>query len=277
MRIDSHIFQIILIGITFIPLFITLNFSFDVVLLIFVGLFCGAIFPDTDSRESRLFKMKQENSRIGWQSSYKEYKAKKDAQHVYNLFLFFYSLILIMLGNIFRYLLYYPSYFTVYLMNKKWVKEYSIKDEHRGISHTLFGVFIGSIFFFILIFLVNNYFNLIILKFLFISTLTFFLSSNLHLLQDSISKYGIRWFYPFKKIRIYGEYSAFSFDSRIMYFVLSLILSIILSFFLSSYIKNNFPGLLLVINIILPILFVFLSFTLLFKSCNVKIEQFSTP
>ena len=71
MRIDSHIFQIILIGIIFIPMFNVLNFSSGVIFLIFFGLFCGAIFPDTDCKESRIFKMKQDNRKIGWKSSYK--------------------------------------------------------------------------------------------------------------------------------------------------------------------------------------------------------------
>ena len=72
-------------------MFSVLNFSSGVIFLIFLGLFCGAIFPDTDCKESRIFKMKQDKSRIGWQSSYKKYKSKKDAQNMYKLF---YSFIL---------------------------------------------------------------------------------------------------------------------------------------------------------------------------------------
>src|SRR3989344_3985705 len=273
MRIDSHIFQIILIGIIFIPMFNVLNFSSGVIFLIFFGLFCGAIFPDTDCKESRIFKMKQDNRKIGWKSSYKEYKSKKDAQNMYNAFLFFYSSMLIILGNIFRYILYYTSYFVVFLMNKKWVKEDSVQDEHRGISHTLLGVFVASIFFFVLLFFGNLYFKTIPANLLIIPTISFFIASNLHLLQDSISKWGIKWFYPFNKKRIYGDYSAFSQDSRIIYFVFSLIASIILNFFLSNYLKNNLPNLFFTGNIILPILLVALSFGFLFKLCNIKIES----
>jgi len=180
---------------------------------------------------------------------------------------------LIILGNIFRYILYYPSYFVIFLMNKKWVKEDSVQDEHRGISHTLLGVFIASIFFFILLFFINLYFKTTSIQLLIIPTLSFFIASNLHLLQDSISKWGIKWFYPFNKKRIYGDYSAFSQDSRIIYFGFSLIASIILIFFLSNYIKNNLPNLFFTGNIILPILLVALSFGFLFKLCNIKIES----
>lgn len=273
MRIDSHIFQIILIGIIFIPMFNVLNFSSGVIFLIFLGLFCGAIFPDTDCKESRIFKMKQDNRKIGWQSSYKEYKSKKDAQNMYNAFLFFYSSMLIILGNLFRYLLYYPSYFAVSLMNKKWIKEDFVQDEHRGISHTLLGVFIASILFFILLFFLNLYFKTTSTQLLIIPTLSFFVASNLHLLQDSISKWGIKWFYPFNKKRIYGDYSSFSNDSRIIYFVLFLIVSAILVFFLSNYLKNNLPKTFFIGNILLPIVLVGLSFLILLKICNVSIES----
>src|SRR3989338_6102933 len=127
MRIDSHIFQIILIGVLFIPMFNYFNFSSNIIFLIFFGLFCGAVYPDTDCKESRIFKMKQDSIKIRWQSSYKEYQSKKDVQNRYNTFLFIYSSILITLGNLFRYLLYYPSYGLVYLINRKWVKEDSVK------------------------------------------------------------------------------------------------------------------------------------------------------
>ncbi|MFH1248610.1 MAG: metal-dependent hydrolase [archaeon] len=272
MRVDSHISQIILMGVLFVPMFNFFNFSSSIVFLIFFGLFCGAVYPDTDCEESRIFKMKQDTSKIGYQSSYKEYKSKKDAKNIYNFLLFIYSSILIILGNLFRYILYYPSYGVAYLINKKWVKEDSVKDEHRGISHTLLGVSIASILFFMLIFLGNLYFKWTTLIFLIIPTLTFFLASNMHLLQDSISKWGIKWFYPFRKTTISGDYSAFSQDARIIYFVLALIASNIIVFFLSNYIKNNFTSLFLISTIFLPVIFLIFSFVILFKSCNVKIS-----
>jgi membrane-bound metal-dependent hydrolase YbcI (DUF457 family) len=273
MRIDSHLSQIILVGSLFIPMFNYFKFPSSIIFLIFFGLFCGAVYPDTDCKESRIFKMKQDTSKIGWQSSYKEYKSKKDAQNMYNTFLFIYSSILIILGNLFRYLLYYPSYGFIYLINKKWVKEDSIRDEHRGISHTLFGVFVASILFFIMLFFANLYFKWTTLILLIIPALTFFIAGNLHLLQDSISKWGIKWFYPFTKTTISGDYSAFNQDARIIYFVLALIVSNILVYFLFNYIKNNFVNLFPISTIMLPILFLGLSFVILFKFCDVKMNS----
>jgi|MDTC01.2.fsa_nt_gb hypothetical protein len=48
-----------------------------------------------------------------------------------NLFLFIYSSILIILGLLFRFILYYPSYWIISLIDKKYVKSYNVKDEHR--------------------------------------------------------------------------------------------------------------------------------------------------
>jgi membrane-bound metal-dependent hydrolase YbcI (DUF457 family) len=255
----------------FIPLFNILGLSFGIISLIFLGLFSGAIFPDTDCKESRIFKLKQDNSKIGWQRSYKEYKSKRDAQNMYNAFLFFYSSILIILGHLFRYILYYPSYFLVFLVNKKWVKEDSLQDEHRGISHTLLGIFIASSFFFILVVLFNIYLQSFPMRVLIIPAISFFIAGNLHLLQDSISKWGIKWLYPFSNKKIYGDYSAFNSDSRIVYFTLLLVISVSLVFFLTHYLKNNIPNLFFIGTIILPILFTLLSFVLLFKMNKVSL------
>ncbi len=273
MRIDSHIFQIVLIGVLFIPMLNFFNFSLSFILLVFWGLFCGAMYPDTDCKESRIFKMKQDTSKIGWQSSYREYRTKRNAQNIHNTLLFIYSSILIFLGSLFRYVLYYPSYGVVYLINKKWIKEDSMRDEHRGISHTLFGVFIASILFSILLFFVNLYFRLATPLFLIVISLAFFFAGNLHLLQDSISKWGVKWLYPFRETTVFGDYSAFSQDIRMLYFVFALIAFDVLVFFLTDYVKNNFASLLLISTILLPIIFLILSFLLLFKSCGITFAR----
>jgi len=272
MRIDTHIFQIILIGLIFVPLFSFLNLSSNIIFLIFFGLFCGAIYPDTDCKESRIFKMKQDNQKIGWQKTYKEYRAKKNAQNIHNLFLFIYSSILIILGYFFRFILYYPSYIIIYLINKRYVKAYSVQDEHRGISHTLLGIFVASILFFILFFFANLYFKITLTQLLIIPFLSFFVAANIHLTQDSISKYGIKWFYPFRNTIISGNYSAFKDDFRITYLSLSLIFVVLLNYFLSNYIMVGLQSLSFIL-ILLPFLFIFLIFYVLFKSCDVKISS----
>lgn len=275
MRIDSHIFQAVIIGFTFLPALITFNLPTSIIFLIFLGLFCGAIYPDTDCPKSRIFKIKQDTSKIGWQSSYKEYKAKKDAQNMYNTFLFIYSSILVILGYLFRYLLYYPSYGIIYLMNKKWFKEDSVKDEHRGTSHTIFGTFIASLLFLILLILANIYVDSLTNSVLIIPSISFFISANIHLLQDSISKTGITWLYPFNSIKISGNYSAFTDDKRIVIFNLALSVIAISNYYLIKYINNNYPKIILVSIILSPLLFCFIAFYVLFKSCKVKIDSFS--
>ena len=66
MRIDSHVFQIIMIGFIFLPVLIMFNLPSFVIFLMFFGLFCGAFYPDTDCPESRIFKMKQSNFSGTW-------------------------------------------------------------------------------------------------------------------------------------------------------------------------------------------------------------------
>ena len=106
-----------------------------------------------------------------------------------------------------------------------------------------------------------------------IPALTFFVAGNLHLLQDSISKCGIKWLYPFRKTTISGDYSAFTQDERITSFVLALIVSNIAVFSLSYYVKNNFANLFLISTIFFPILFLVLSFVILFESCDARINS----
>ncbi|MFH0831481.1 MAG: metal-dependent hydrolase [archaeon] len=286
MRITTHILETLLIGITFIPMLLRILPFFHITppplifFFIFFGLFCGAMYPDTDCPKSRIFKMKQERRKIGWQSSYQEWRNKKNAQRIYNFFLFVFSSILITLGYIFRFLIYFPSFWIVYLINKKYIKEYEVIDEHRGISHTFFGITIATGLFFLLFFLVNLYFSFTGTNYLFVSTITFFLAGNIHLLQDSISKSGIKWFYPFKEKHISGNYTAFvEFDPRIIILNLFLIGTLVLIYFVRYYISNNFPNtgfkMILGVSIIslLPFICLFLIFYFLFRSCQVKITN----
>lgn len=281
MRIDNHIFETLLIGIIFTPMLLMIlpffnftNFSL-IFFFIFFGLFCGAMYPDTDCPQSRIFKMKQDRRKIGWQKSYQDWKYKKNAKDVRNAFLFFYSLILMILGSIFRFLIYFPSYWLISLINTEYVKEYEITDEHRGISHTVFGIIFATGLFFLLFFLANLYFKFLGTSYIFLSTITFFLGSNIHLLQDSISKSGIKWFYPFKGKNISGDYSAFVDDSRIIFLNISLIVAIIINYLTSYYISNNFPDTVLGVSIIflLPFISLLSIFYILFRSCHVKITN----
>lgn len=281
MRIDNHIFETILIGIIFTPMLLIIlpffnftNFSL-IFFFIFFGLFCGAMYPDTDCPQSRIFKMKQDRRKIGYQKFYQEWKDKKNAQDIYNMFLFFYSSSLIILGSIFRFLIYFPSYWLISLINKKYIREYEVTNEHRGISHTIFGIIFATGLFFLLFFLANLYFKFAGINYIILSAVTFFLAGNIHLLQDSISKSGIKWFYPFKEKHISGNYSAFVDDSRIILLNLSLIGAIILNYFALYNISNNSINQFLGVSIIfiLPFASLFLIFFVLFRSCQVKITN----
>lgn len=276
MRIDNHIFQTLLIGSIFIPtLVIILNhFYFNLssfLLFILIGLFCGSLYPDTDCPKSRIFKMKQDRRKIGWQKSYKEYQYRKNLRNYHNIFLFFYSSILIMLGLFFRLLIYYPSYWIIFLINKRYINRYKVANEHRGISHTIFGSAIASGIFFLLFFLTNLQFRYTNNYYLILSTLTFFLGCVIHLMQDSISVSGIRWFHPFKQTCVCGNYSAFTDDSRIAFLNCSLFAALIIN--LSAWhhitITNVFFAASLLF--ILALISIILIFFIMFRNCEVKI------
>ena len=161
------------------------------------------------------------------------------------------------------------------MINKRYIKEYEVTNEHRGISHTLFGIIFATGLFFLLLFLANLYFKFTGTNYIILSTITFFLAGNIHLLQDSISKSGIKWFYPFKEKHISGNYSAFVDDSRIILLNLSLIGTIILNYFALYYISNNSINNFLGVSIIflLPFVSLFITFFVLFRSCQVKITN----
>lgn len=192
------------------------------------------------------------------------------------LTIFVYSSVLIFFGFLLRFLIYFPAYGITYLINKQYVKKYDVVDKHRGISHTLFGLFTSVVLFFVLLLIANLYFKLASASYLFLSMVAFFVGANLHLLQDSISKSGIRWFHPFKETKIFGNYSAFVDDSRISILNFALIIVNLLNYFIFRYIYEEFYASIATISVVfvtavLPSVMLFIIFYMLFRNCQVKI------
>lgn len=286
MRIDNHIFETLLIGIIFTPILLIIlpffnltNFSL-IFFFIFFGLFCGVVYPDTDCCQSKIFKGKPKKRTVGWQHSYQTYMKKKNLQDFLYIVEASYLGILRIVGYLFRYVIYYPTLKLIRSINNKYVKQdefkiYEIPDVHRGISHALFGIIFATGLFFLLFSLANLCFKFTGTTYVVLSTITFFIAGNIHLLQDSISKSGIKWFYPFKEKHISGEYSAFVDDSRMTLLNLSLIGVIILNYFALYYILNNSINRFLGFSIIflLPFISLSLIFFVLFRSYQVKITN----
>ena len=246
--------------------------------LILAGLVLGTIYPDTDEPGSRIFKMKQDNTRIGWQRTYKAWREIKRTRDLKNMILFFYSSVLIVFGYAFRFSIYKPSVKVSSLINKNYVKGYEVKDKHRGISHSLFGIFIASVIILFFITLLNMRFKFMELTSLLVATISFSLGATFHLFQDSICTAGIRWFSPFKDTCIVGDYDFSYEDNTLKIFNFGLIMMLVAGYFLTSHIlkiNNGFFSLHrtngLVLLTIIPVLSVFLVFCLLFKRYKVTI------
>jgi len=113
-----------------------------------------------------------------------------------------------------------PIHWLILLLTRKLVKQYPnnfnpVKEEHRGMLHSLVGVFLSS-------FLLSISFSIFALMLLYFSELfplsdVFYifvlgfigllLGQILHLAEDSCTKRGIKWFLPFSKKLIQGNIS----------------------------------------------------------------------
>ncbi|MCL2141601.1 MAG: metal-dependent hydrolase [Methanimicrococcus sp.] len=103
---------------------------------------------------------------------------------------------------------------TKYLANRYPDQLNPVTEEHRGILHSLFGIFISSfllsliiLVLMLLLFYITELFYFI--DVFYISIFGFFgllLGQLLHLLEDSCTKSGIKWFFPFPpKLRLHGN------------------------------------------------------------------------
>ena len=140
--------------------FLNLNLS---LLLLVLGLIVGSLLPDTvDANDSYLLNL----------------KSKKPLKK----FIFF---ILRFSGKLTRFIL---RPFSLVLKLFFW----KLNISHRGLWHSLLGILIISLSWFILTLIFSVYFRNSILFFSF----GIFLGCFLHLLQDSFTVAGIKWLYP---------------------------------------------------------------------------------
>ncbi|MFH1750828.1 MAG: metal-dependent hydrolase [Candidatus Micrarchaeota archaeon] len=282
MRADTHVFQAILIALLISPIF-TLDssiFKLSIIGASFMqflfGIFLGSFYPDTDVTESRIFRMKQINRKIPWQRTYKEYQELQNTKSVVNMFLFIYSSILMLFANILRYMVYYPTLYIVKLLSKKLAKEYEVSDEHRGISHTIPGIIISVPVLIICLILLNMLlgfvFNFNPFSSLLVIGIGFFIGGVVHLLQDSISKAGVRLFYPLNNFSIQGEYSSFD-DTRndATVFSVLLIISLFVTFYFTTIsIPTYGKTIQLLASSFFPIIILIADFGILYRNTRVS-------
>lgn len=140
--------------------FLNLNLS---LLLLVLGLIVGSLLPDTvDAKDSYLLNI----------------KSKKPLKS------FIYS-ILRFSGKLTRFILKPLSWILKLFF-------WRLNISHRGLWHSFLGISIISLSWFILTLLLSVYLGNLILFFSF----GIFLGCFLHLLQDSFTVQGIKWFYP---------------------------------------------------------------------------------
>jgi len=223
----------------------------------------GLFYPDVDCPKARWSKMKQDNRKIGWQASAKIYKEKREQRETKNKFLLTYSALLISFGWVMRFLIYLPLVSIVRAVQSNWSTEYEVEDEHRGLSHSLLGialsVLVVGLYTVFLKKSVGLFSNMMIIPF----GISFLAGSLIHLMQDSTTRSGLRWFYPFTQTSIAGNHSAFNHDDQ-----RPLYLFILLSGFLTVFIligDSWFWG-------IGPI-FLILSHLMFFKICKTAVTS----
>tara|TARA_Y100000294_G_C8543433_1_gene332158 strand:+ start:503 stop:1300 length:798 start_codon:yes stop_codon:yes gene_type:complete len=105
------------------------------------------------------------------------------------------------------------------ISKKKITAEYDVRDEHRGIMHSPVGVLFGSLILMIPIIIfavVFDFFNLKIILIIFIGIV---IGQFLHLFEDSCTRSGINWGFPFSTINWKGDLITFNKqDKRPKYF-----------------------------------------------------------
>ncbi|RZN65379.1 MAG: metal-dependent hydrolase [Candidatus Methanoliparum thermophilum] len=110
-----------------------------------------------------------------------------------------------------------------------------INDGHRGITHSIIGVFLISLIWFIIILSIYYIINTFILKipdllfYMLIYPIGMFFGGLCHLFEDSFTRSGIRWFQPFSNLSVRGSIKTGEREDIVVwYFIMTVIISSIL-------------------------------------------------
>lgn len=190
----------------------------DLTLVIFLGVAVGALIPDVDSPDATIFHNKVKG-------------VSRNLRAITNLF----AIVFPAFGFITKYFIYKPA---LIICKKTILKEFSIQERHRGFLHSL----IGLVF---LIILTSLYLLIFIIVFKVFSLTHFVLfvlgysvGAFLHLVEDSCTKSGIAFNYPFSKNAYKGQIVTSVFTvSQPDFFMSFLMVTSIVSFFLPRSIK----------------------------------------
>jgi len=195
----------------------SISFS-DLTLVVFLGVAVGALIPDVDSPDATIFHNKVKG-------------VSRNLRGITN----FFAIVFPAFGFVTKYLIYKPA---LLICKKTILKEFSIEEKHRGFLHSLIGlaflIILTSLYLLIFI-LVFNVFSLIHFV---LFVVGYSVGAFLHLVEDSCTKSGIAFKYPFSKEAYKGQIVTSPFNvSQPDFFMGFLMVTSLISFFLPSSLK----------------------------------------
>jgi len=156
------------------------------------------------------------------------------------------------------------KFFKLSKIKTKLKLKYEVRDEHRGIMHSPIGVLISSLLLtivFVIFVLIFNLASYLVILAIFFGLI---IGQFLHLIQDSMTKSGINWSFPFGERIIRGSIRTWSKDNTPKIYVsvlLIIFMGLIFGIFL-NYILVNF---ILYLGMILGYVLIWLMFLLVSK------------
>ena len=156
-----------------------------VVLVALVGTAIGSLIPDADSPDAAIFHMNVSGLRGGIGS------VLNSIGILYPVF-----------GYVTKYLIYKPS---VQFYDSFVFTETNIEERHRGFLHSFLGLGTATVLTGVYLLPLLYVLGIVSVVFIGVFLLAYLTGAILHLVEDSCTKSGIQWHYPFRQWRIRGN------------------------------------------------------------------------
>lgn len=155
-----------------------------IVLVALVGTAIGSLIPDADAEDAAIFHTRVRGVRgnVG--------KAINAIGLLYPAF-----------GYVTRYLIYKPA---VRVYDDYVFRGIAIEERHRGFLHSLLGISTATVVTGAYLVVVLAVLGLLSVALLGVFLLAYLVGALLHLLEDSCTRSGIQWHYPFRTWRVRG-------------------------------------------------------------------------
>lgn len=224
------------------------------VLFMMFGVAIGSLTPDADSQDSAIFHEKVKGLRGN---------LKKIVNGLF-------APIFPIFGYTTKYLIYYPS---VFILRNTVLSNYDVEAKHRKFLHSFLGISVTTLVMGLYIGIITALFNRFNLLYLLLFLLAYLFGSFLHLLEDSATKTGIAFNYPFSKKRLKGELSTSAHPEDVKTprrFLYSLGILLFLSYIVSAGQIVKYPD--WQITVVFAIIITIMWYLFLFAVAKAKIE-----